>query len=160
MKNLRKIFITLLLFVVSPSGTTALVEKNECQKKEAPSKKKRRSRGFYFAVYCIACYAIYPFAFDPIKNQIIEQILKKFDEEFDKQFGAPQNKNNIFDWGVSSIQKHTQRNKLKEELLLKFDDTIKEIREKQPVILFLAPLFLPLIIPVYCFAFALNPDLF
>ena len=160
MKNPRKIFITLLLFIVIPSGTTALAEKNECQKKEAPSKKKGRSRGFYFTVYYIACYAIYPFAFGPLKNKIIEQRLKEFDAEFDKQFGAPQNKNNILDWGVSSIQKQTQRIKFKEELLLKFDCKLKEIRRKQPLLLLLGPVLLPFVFGVYCFDFALNPEFF
>ena len=163
MKNLRKIFLTLLLFLVIPSGTTALVKKNECQKKEVTAKKKKSNKIFFFAVYCIACYATCPFVVDHLKNRFIKNKLDEFDEEFDKFYNEEINKqkqDNVLAWGFHVVmedqvkkglewRKKEIRDKLKKKLLLQFDNGIKEFREEMGRGFFLAPLLLPIIIVAY-----------
>ena len=173
MKNLCKIFLTLLLFVVRPSGTTALVEKNEPQKEEVKAKKKKKKRGkaFFFAVYCIACYVICPFVFyfnlkkeiDAQKTLFIKEGILEFDRQFDKAVKDEINRRKQ-DSYISCVlyerleyqlkeflEKEKQREiELLETQLTKLFDVIKEEYENEQKQLimpwfFLSPLSLPVL---------------
>ena len=170
MKFLIKII--LLAFVFSSIAISGIVDKNEPQKEEVKAKKKKKKRGkaFFFAVYCIACYAICPSMLDSFfKNEIeaqtfyIKEGLSEFDRQFDKAVQDEINRRKQ-DSYISCVLYERLEDQLKEEIesekrwrrelfeeqLIKLFDVIKvDFPKLLRPCLVLSPLLLPALIFIH-----------
>ena len=151
MKFLIKII--LLAFIInSTSRIIGVPDKVEQKKKEVKSikkKKKKRGKAFFFAVYCIACYAISPFVFDYIfklpysdeeKQRYVKREIEEFEKRFDKVNNAEinrQKQSSYISWGLHVLLEDQVKKELareKEEKTAEYKKYIisewEEMREK------------------------------